>query len=103
MARNMTDKVRDDFGYDNIEVMTSEIRVYYMRDNRGVEWVPANGGPLYRQHAIESAAWLARHVEEYRSLLPKSIRAFPVVFGELNTSMFPGNFYPTRLPAKKAE
>jgi hypothetical protein len=100
MARRTdTDRVRDAFGYDNLEVTHGEIRVYYLRDPRGVEWVPYSGGPLYRKQAIESAAWLARHVEEFRALLPKAIRSSRIVFGELDTRTFPGKFRPQSIPA----
>jgi hypothetical protein len=98
---NARDKIRDEFGHDNIDIAHTrrEIRVYYLRDPRGVEWVPAGGGPLYRQQAIESADWLANHLEEFRELLPKSVRDFAIVFGELDCRTYPGTFRATRVPA----
>lgn len=101
--RTDTDKVRDEFGHDNIEVTHGEIRVYYLRDPNGREWVPYGGGPLYRQQAINSAAWLARHIEKYRECLPKALRGHRIVFGELNTRSYPGKFYPQPLPAAESE
>ena len=96
-----TDKVRDIFNQDNLEVTHGEIRVYFLRDPQGREWVPYGGGPLYRQDAIDQAAWLARHIDKYRLCLPKALRGHRIVFGELNTRTFPGKFYVMTLPPEK--
>lgn len=70
---SITEKIRDTFNHHNIQLDTRArtIQVYWIRDPRGVEWVPYGGGPLYREQAKDSARWLAAHLEEFRSLLPK--------------------------------
>lgn len=97
----LTDKVRDTFNRDGIQVnMTRQrIEVYWMRDPRGVVWLPFSGGPIYHQMAMDTAQWLAKHLEEFRCLLPKQIRDWPIVLGELSTSTYPGIFRET--PARK--
>lgn len=95
MARSLTDKVRDKFGYDTIIVERGEIRVYWMKGADGREWVPYGGGPLYRDSAQSHVRWLARHLHEYRQFLPKSIREYPIVIGELDTRTYPGRFFPS--------
>lgn len=89
-----------DYQYDNMMVAHGEIRVYYIRDPQGREWVPFGGGPLYRQQAIDQAAWLARHVDEFRCLLPRHLRQHRIVFGELSSTVYPAKFYPMALPSK---
>jgi len=96
-------KVRRRFKHENLEVKGGEIRVYFIRDSMGLEWVPFGSGPLYRQSAIDYAAWLARHIEGFRSLLPKGLRGHRIVFGELNCRTYPGQFYPMALPPSKEE
>lgn len=93
MNRKMTDKVQNTFDRHHVQVTATEIQVYWMKDPRGVCWVPNGGGPLYGEHAKDTARWLAKHIEEFRSLLPKAIRTFPIVLGELDTRTFPGVFY----------
>ena len=92
----LRDRIRKVFDYDTIDVCPArqEIRVYYYRDPRGREWVPYGAGPLYGESAIDQAAWLADHVEKYRDLLPKECRAWKIVYGELSTRTYPGQFYP---------
>ncbi len=89
-----TDKVRDTFNHDNVQVNTAtqRIEVYWMRDPQGRLWVPYSGGPLYGEQAKDTARWLAKHIEEFRSLLPKKVRDWPIVLGELDCRTFPGTF-----------
>ncbi len=51
MMNRLTDKVRDTFNRDGVQVnMTKQrIEVYWMRDPRGVVWLPFSGGPIYHQ------------------------------------------------------
>ena len=102
MALTLRDKIRKVFDYDIIDVSApkQQILVYFLRDPQGREWVPYGGGPLYRESAISQAAWLARHIAEFRDLLPKACRDWAIVFGELNCRSYPGKFYPMQLPTK---
>jgi hypothetical protein len=101
----LRDKVREEFDSDIIEVCAprQEIRVYYMHDNRGVDWVPFGGGPLYGESARDWALCKAVQLETYRSLLPKACRDWKVVYGVLETRTFPGVFHPVARPTAKAE
>lgn len=98
-----TDKVRDIFHHDNIEVVGGEIRVYYMRDPQGREWIPYSGGPLYREQAISHAQWLFHHIQKYRECLPKRLRDYGIVYGELSCSEFPGKFRALPAPPEPVE
>lgn len=98
MTQSIQNKLRKIFNHDNIEVHGREIHCYYLR-NRGREWVPFGGGPLYGSVAVDHTAWLARHIETYRDLLPKVIRNYRVVFGEFSD----GKFRPLPLPEKQNE
>ena len=95
----LTDKVRTTFNRDGVQVnMTKKrIEVYWMRDPRGVVWFPFSGGPIYHQMAMDEAQWLVNHLEEFRCLLPKQIREWPIVLGELSTSTCPGIFHEVTL------
>ena len=98
----LQDRVREIFNCEIVQVdlKQHQIQVYYMRGGDGVAWVPFGGGPLYHQSAINQAAWTTYHIEQYRELLPKDIRDWQIVFGELSTRTFPGQFYPQPLPHK---
>ena len=93
-CRTLTEKLRRKFTHDNVQVNTTleRIEVYFMRDSQGKDWVPYGGGPLYGESARESAAWLAAHITEFRSLLPKIVRDWPIVCGCLETRTYPGVF-----------
>jgi hypothetical protein len=92
--RRLNDKIRDGFNRENVQVNLKlrRIEVYWMHDIRGKIWVPYGGGPLYNDQAKDQARWLKAHLEEFRSLLPKKIRDWPIVMGELQTRTFPGIF-----------
>jgi hypothetical protein len=93
--KSLTDKVREIFDRDNVQVNLKDQRIecYWMLDPRGKVWVPYGGGPLYHDQAKDEARWLAKHIEEFRSLLPKAIKDWPIACGELQTSTFPGIFH----------
>lgn len=96
--QKLTQRIRKRFDRDHVQVNATDkrIEVYWMRDPRGKVWIPFAGGPLYAEQAIEAAKWLQSHLEEFRSLLPKQLRDFPIVLGELDTRTFPGDFYPVK-------
>ena len=74
------DKIRDRFKTHNILVDSrkKQINVWYGFDRNRGEWVPAAGGPIYGQAAIDHAEWLAGQIDKYRDLLPKSVRDYRV-------------------------
>lgn len=84
--RKLTDRVREifDHHYVQVDAHLRQIQVYWLRDPNGREWVPFGGGPLYNESAKEQARWLKGHIEEFRSLLPKAVRDWPVLVGELD-------------------
>ena len=96
--RSLRDKVRKVFNSDIIDVcpVKQEIRVYFMRDPHGREWVPFSGGPLYDENAKSWAADKACQIEKFRCLLPKACRDWQIVCGELDARTYPGVFYPIR-------
>lgn len=92
--KSLTDKVRKIYEREGVQVNLSlqRIECYWILDPRGKIWLPYSGGPIYGDAAKDEARWLANHIEEFRSLLPKDIRSWPVVVGELQTRTFPGIF-----------
>ena len=92
--KSLIDKVRDSFNYHNIlvDLKRREIQCHWNRNPQGRIWVPYSGGPLYDEQAKDHARWLAGHITEFRSLLPKDVRDFTIVFGELDCRTFPGDF-----------
>ncbi len=95
--RKLSDKVRILFNADNIDVIecggNNRIEVYYYQGN-GKTWIPYAGGPLYNQDAKDEMRRIAKGIEEFRSMLPKKIRDYPIVKGRIETNTFPGKFLP---------
>ena len=95
--QRLTERVQKDFNRDNVQISerAKQIQCYWNRSPDGKIWIPNSGGPLYSESAKEAAQWLAGHIEEFRSLLPKQIRDWPIVVGERDTRHYPATFYPS--------
>lgn len=97
--RKLTDKVRKGWDRDYVQVVSGRIEVYWLNTCQKI-WVPFSGGPLYNDQAKDAARDLKASILEFRSLLPKAIRDWPVVVGEIDSQ---NRFHEERTPPETTE
>lgn len=80
----LTDKVREEFGRDNIRVQNGIIQVYWHFCTSRGAWAPLDGGPIYGEAARTSVHRLVQRILDNRDQLPIEIAGNIVLAGEMN-------------------